>query len=74
VASGVLLLFFPRAWHDVEGLANRWYSSRRITSGGDDMHLPLDQAAAAFPRAAGGVILALSLASSVACALLLLRV
>jgi hypothetical protein len=74
VASGVLLLFFPRAWHGVEALANRWYSSRRITSGGDDMHLPLDQAAAAFPRAAGGVILALSLASSVACALLLLRV
>ena len=74
VASGVLLLVFPRAWHSVEALANRWYSSRRITTGGDDMHLPLDQAAAAFPRAAGGLILTLSIASSAACALLLQRV
>jgi hypothetical protein len=73
VASGVLLLFFPRAWHGIEALANRWYSSRQITSGGDDMHLPLDRAAGAFPRAAGGLILVLSAVSSVACALLLLR-
>jgi hypothetical protein len=74
VASGVLLLFFPRAWGRVEAVANRWYSSRQLTSGGDDMHLPLDRVAGAFPRAAGGAILVLSLASAVACALLLLKV
>jgi hypothetical protein len=73
VAAGVLLLFFPKAWHGIETLANRWYSSRQMASGGDDMHLPLDRAVFAFPRAAGGLILVLSAVSGVACALLLLR-
>jgi len=73
VATGVLLLFFPKAWRSIEMLANRWYSSRQLTSSGDEMHVPLDRVAGAFPRAAGGVILVLSAVSSVACALLLLR-
>jgi hypothetical protein len=74
VAAGVMLLFFPRAWRAVEERANRWYSSRQLTTGGDDMHLPLDRLAGAHPRAAGGLILALSLASALATALLLFRV
>jgi hypothetical protein len=74
VATGVLLLFFPRAWGRVEAVANRWYSSRQLTSGGDDMHLPLDRMVGAFPRTAGGAILILSLASASACALLLFKV
>jgi hypothetical protein len=74
VAAGVMLLFFPAAWRTVEARANRWYSTRQMTPGGDDMHLPLDRLAETHPRAAGGVILLLSLASSVATVLLLSRV
>jgi hypothetical protein len=73
VATGVMLLFFPRAWRAVEEHANRWVSSRQITVGGDDMHVPLDRLAEGHPRAAGGVILALSIVSAGATALLLLR-
>lgn len=73
VASGAMLLFFPRAWHAVEERTNRWYSSRRITAGGDEMHVPLDSLAERHPVAAGAVILALSLASAMATGLLLTR-
>jgi hypothetical protein len=73
VASGLMLLFFPRAWRAVEDRANRWYSTRQIATGGDDMHVPLDHLAGTYPRAAGGLILVLSLASAAATALLLFR-
>jgi hypothetical protein len=73
VVTGVMLLFFPHAWRAVEARANRWYSSRQLAVGGDDMHLPLDRLAQTHPRAAGGAILALSLASAVATAALLTR-
>ena len=65
IAVGVLLGFFPNAMHALEGYANRWVSTRQMTrpmaEGGDRMHLALDRAVAAYPRAAGWIILALSL-------------
>ena len=77
LAAGVLLLFFPQAWRAVEARANRWHSSRQFARqfavGGDDMHVPLDRLAQSYPRAVGGLILALSLASAAATALLLSR-
>jgi hypothetical protein len=73
VATGVMLVFFPQAWRAVEARANRWYSSRQMAAGGDDMHVPLDRLAETYPRAAGGLILILSLASAAATALLLSR-
>jgi len=73
VATGVMLLFFPRAWRAVEARANRWYSTRQFVPSGDDMHQPLDQLAQTHPRAAGGILLLLSLASALATALMLAR-
>lgn len=73
VAIGIMMVFFPRAWRAVEERANRWYSSRQLALGGNDMHVPLERLADTYPRAAGGVILALSIASAVATALLLAR-
>jgi len=73
LASGIMLVFFPRAWRSIEEHANRWYSSRRITVGGDNMHVPLDRLAEVHPRAAGTVILVLSLVSAAATTLLLSR-
>jgi len=73
VAIGIMMVFLPRAWRVLEERANRWYSSRRLALGGNDMHVPLERLADMHPRAAGGVILALSIASAVATALLLAR-
>jgi hypothetical protein len=74
LVTGVMLVFFPQRWRSIEARANRWYSSRQMAAGGDDMHVPLDRLAERHPRAAGGLILALSLASAIATALLLSRV
>jgi hypothetical protein len=73
VASGLMLLFFPQLWRALEDRANRWYSSRQLTTGGDDMHMPLDSLAGRHPRTAGAIVLALSLASAAATTLLLSR-
>jgi hypothetical protein len=73
VAIGIMMVFFPRAWRAVEERANRWYSTRQLTMGGNDMHVPLERMAEVHPRAAGVAILALSIASAVATALLLAR-
>ena len=65
IAVGVLLAFFPAAMHALETHANRWVSTRQmarpLSEGGDRMHLALDRAVAAYPRAAGWIIVALSL-------------
>jgi hypothetical protein len=70
IAVGVLLAFFPDTMHALEGVANRWVSTRQmarpIGEGGDRMHLALDRAVSAYPRAAGWVLLVLSLGCIVA--------
>jgi hypothetical protein len=71
MATGIMLLFFPRAWHAVEAHANHWHSTRQLAAVGDSMHLGPDRIAEAFPRLTGWVILAMSAVSAVASGLLL---
>jgi hypothetical protein len=71
VVAGLLLLFFPRVWRKVEARANRWYSARDLELAADRLDTPLDRVAQAFPRAAGAVILILSLVAALASALIL---
>jgi uncharacterized protein YjeT (DUF2065 family) len=72
ILTGVMLLFFPQAWRKLEAHANHWYSTRQLEIAGDTLHPSLDRIVEAFPRAAGGVILALSLIAAVASGMLLL--
>jgi hypothetical protein len=71
VATGVMLLFFPRAWRKVEARANHWYSTRHLELAGDTLHPALDRIVEAFPRASGAVILALSAIAAISSAMLL---
>lgn len=73
IAVGIMLLFFPRAWHSIEASANRWYSTHELAAAGDTPHPALDRVVEAFPKASGYVILALSVVAALASALLLLR-
>ena len=61
VALGVVLLAYPEIWPHIEARANRWYSTRRLASAGDAMHLSLDAWVASFPKPAGIIIALLSL-------------
>ena len=56
VLTGLMLGFFPRALDGVEARANRSYSVRKLTLGGDTMHMTIDNFVAAFPRSAGAII------------------
>lgn len=71
VVTGVMLLFFPRAWGRLEERANRWYSTRNLEIAGDTVYMSLDRMVEAHPRAAGSVILVLSLVAAIASGLLL---
>ena len=71
VATGLMLLFFPQAWRGLEERANRWYSTRNLEIAGDTVHMSLERMVEAHPRAAGGVILVLSLLAALASGLLL---
>ena len=73
VFTGGMLLFFPRAWRRIEDRANRWYSTRDLELAGDAVYLSLDRMVEAFPRAAWGVILVLSLLAAIASGLMLFR-
>lgn len=73
VAVGLMMALAPRALEAFEAWSNRWISSRQALHGVDTMHLALDRLVEAFPRTAGALILALSLAGCVASVLLLLR-
>jgi hypothetical protein len=73
IATGLMLLFFPNAWRSVEARANRWYSTRNLELAGDTVYLSLDRIVQAFPRAAGAVILGLSVVAAVASGVLLFR-
>lgn len=72
VATGAMLLAFPRAWRRLEALANRWYSTRELELSGDALHLSFERVVAAFPRASGLAILALSALAAAASGTLLL--
>lgn len=72
IVTGVMLVFFPQAWQQVEARANRWYSTRQLEIAGDMLHPSLDRIVEAFPRACGLVILALSVIAAVASGMLLL--
>lgn len=56
VAIGAILGFFPQALAHLETRTNRWYSSRQVLKGADDMHMPLDRWFASSPRLAGGML------------------
>ena len=71
VVAGGMLLFCPRAWRALEQRANRWYSTGELELAGDTVYLSLERVVQAHPRAAGGVIFALSLAAALASGLLL---
>ena len=71
IATGIMLLFFPNAWRAVEARANRWYSTRNLETAGDTVYMSLDRAVEGSPRAAGAVILVLSLVAAIASGLLL---
>jgi hypothetical protein len=71
VLTGIMLLFFPRAWSALEERANRWYSTRNLEMAGDTVYMSLDRMVEAHPRAAGGVIFVLSVVAAIASGLLL---
>ena len=64
IAVGIILGFFPRVLGALEMRTNRWYSSRQLGKGADDMHLPLDRWFESSPRAAGW---SLAVASLILC-------
>lgn len=73
IATGVMLLAFPRAWRRVEAAANRWYSTRELEISGDALHPSFERLVEAFPRASGVAILALSLVAAVSAGTILFR-
>ena len=73
IATGIMLLFFPRAWRSIEARANRWYSTGNLEGSEDTVYLSLERVVEGFPRASGLVILLLSLATAVGSGLLVFR-
>jgi hypothetical protein len=73
IATGIMLLFFPRVWRGVEARANRWYSTGNIEGSEETLYMSLDRTVEAFPRASGVLILALSLATAIGSGLLVFR-
>jgi hypothetical protein len=73
ILAGLMLGFFPRALDRIEARANRWYSIRKFTLGGDTMHLTLDRFVEAFPRSTGALIVIGALYVAVNAAMLWLR-
>jgi hypothetical protein len=71
VATGLMLVFLPRAWRGLEERANRWYSTRNLELAGNTVYLSLDRMVESHPRMAGGVIFVLSLVAAIASGLLL---
>ena len=73
IATGIMLLFFPRAWRRVEAQANRWYSTGDLEGSEDTVYLSLERLVERFPRASGAVIAVLSLATALGSGMLVLR-
>lgn len=57
LAVAILLGLFPDAMRALEARTSRWVSTRRMAPDADKMNVTLDNWVAAFPRAAGGLIL-----------------
>lgn len=53
---GTLLSFYPNVVYRLEKHTDHWYSMRKVFLGVDTLHLGLDRWVAAFPRAAGWII------------------
>lgn len=74
VLVGYLLCFSPHALATLEKVANRWFSTRRVLRGGDDVHLTLDRLVEAHPAPSGWILACTGLgAVAVATVLLLAR-
>jgi hypothetical protein len=73
IAIGIGLGLFPRALAAFEMRANRWYSSRKVVKGIDDMHVPLDRWFESSPRTAGVILAIAALILSINAAIVLLR-
>ncbi len=56
IAVGILLVFFPEAMLAIEKRASHWISARRLDPGAEKVNLTLDNWVAAFPRAAGWIL------------------
>lgn len=61
IAVGIMLIFFPKALQAIEMRANRWYSMRSWSRGGDVLHLGLEKWLESYPRAMGWIIAVASL-------------
>ncbi len=73
IGTGIMLLFFPRAWRGVEARANRWYSTGDLEGSEDTVYMSLEHLVEGSPRACGAVIAVLSLATALCCGLLVFR-
>ncbi len=56
VVIGFMLCYSPNALGTIEKYANKWYSSRHLTRGVDDMHLTLDKLIEAHPKPSGWIL------------------
>ncbi|MDH3320864.1 MAG: hypothetical protein OEO84_14405 [Betaproteobacteria bacterium] len=72
VAVGAMLCFSPDALAIIEKYANRWFSTRSVLRGGDDMHPTLDRLVEAHPAAAGWILACTALGAAAYAATLLL--
>lgn len=57
IIVGLVLAFAPDRLMALEARGSRWFSERQAAKGADDMRMKLDPLVAAYPRAAGAVIL-----------------
>ena len=73
IATGIMLLFFPRAWRNVEARANRWYSTGNLEGSEDTVYLSLERIVEAFPRTSGAVLLAMSLVTAIFSGMMVFR-
>ena len=73
IATGVMLLFFPQAWRNVEARANRWYSTGNLEGSEDRVYLSLERIVEAFPRSSGVVLLAMSLVTTIFSGMMVFR-
>jgi hypothetical protein len=71
LAVGLMMALAPQALEAFEAWSNRWVSTRRALQGGDTMYMPLDSLVERFPRAAGVLLGAFSLAAAGASIVLL---
>lgn len=61
VVVGLLLIFFPHLFTEVESMADKWYSLRKPTYALDKMHTQLDDWVSANPTVSGIVLMVTSL-------------